>query len=518
MIKRIRIAAIVAVMICTMASFAWAAGQSGGSTAADEIPEIELMMGGWVNQPTDENDPFRAFLNETFGVDITMNNTAEFNNEILTRFATGDPPDIVHFTGTTGEAYLRQLYDEGFLVEDWNQYKSQVPGWFRNMDDNAEQYFTVDEKLIALTTAGPPNIWGWQIRKDWLATLGMDIPTTPDELLDVARAFTRNDPDNNGKDDTWAFTSSGSGKGIGEIGNYKLMWGPMDFYIADGEVSHPVIDGTEKAFLDFMRTVVNEGLVEPNWYTVSWQERKAVLFQSRLGTAWYPGVLISEFVNEGNVTVEEAVELWAHFPVPKGSAQGGKLMSPAFFDRMNTVSSKSEEDTAKFGKILALMEGVSYPSDGYFSLRFGVGIDKGKKHELPGGYTAILAGPGADRYRSSENFLGAADWGKWHSSRADFSIFTPATSPDGIPATVFGEIELNSGALAEPTYTPDARFIHLDKTVIGELDTVVAEFEYKYIVGDTDDYESFKNRWLNAGGQELLDDAKAQFKQVGLIK
>ncbi len=513
-----RLTAVAAVMFCVIGGLVWAGGQSESGAAADRIPKIELMMGGWVNQPTDENDPFRAYLNETFGVDITMNNTSEFNNEILTRFATGDPPDIVHFAGTTGEAYLRQLHEEGFLLEDWYKYKARIPDWLNYMDDNAENYFTVDGKLICLSPAGPPNIWGFQIRKDWLATLGMEIPKTPDELLEVARAFTFDDPDNNGKQDTWGLTSAGGGGGVGEIANLKLMWGPTDFYISDGEVSHYVIDGTEKAFLDFMRTAVNDGVIEPNWYTVAWNERKAVLFQAKLGTAWYPGVLVTEFVNEGAVPVEEAMKLWTHLPMPKGSARGGKLMSPAFFDRMNTVSRKAEEDTVKFDKIIRLLEGVAYPNPGYYALRWGVGIDKGVKYELPGGYTAILAGPGSERYRSAENFLGAADWGKWMSTRADFTIFTPATSVAELPATVYGEIELNNGALKEDTYPPDARFLHLDKTVVAELDTLVAEFEYKYIVGETDDYAGFEKKWRQAGGDKLLADAKAQFIELGMMK
>ena len=514
--KAIRFAAAVVATFMALANFAWASGETEG--AADQVPEIELMFGGWVNQPTDDNDPFRAYLNETFGVDIRMNNTAEFNNEILTRFATNDPPDIIKFSaGAIGEAFLTQLYEEGFLLEDWNGYASSLPTWMEYMDDYAEDYLTVDGKLTALSTAGPPNIWGFQIRKDWLANLGLEIPATADELLSVARAFTYDDPDGNGEDDTWGLTSAGRGQGVGEIQNLKLMWGPTDFYIADGEASHYVVDGTEKGFLDFMRTAVAEGVIEPNWYTIAWNERKAPLFQGVLGTAWYPGVLVTEFVNEGGRTVEESVELWTHLPMPMGRPEGGKLAAPRFFDRMFTLSGQAEEDPVKLERILALIDGVAYPNPGYYAIRWGVGIDKGVQHELPGGYTAIIAGPGPERYRSVENFLGAADWGNWMSTRADFTIFTPATSADDLPATVFSEIELNNGALAEETYAPDAYFLHLDQTLAGELDTMLAEFEYKYIVGETDDYEGFMNEWLAAGGQELLDEATAQFKSLGMI-
>ena len=42
------------------------------------------------------------------------------------------------------------------------------------------------------------------IRKDWLDNLGLEVPTTPEELLAVAEAFTYDDPDGNGVDDTYA--------------------------------------------------------------------------------------------------------------------------------------------------------------------------------------------------------------------------------------------------------------------------------------------------------------------------
>lgn len=517
MIRSVARVVCVSLFLSALTFTAWTAGQDEG-TAQDEIPQIELMFQGWVNQPTDENDPFKAWLDETFGVDITMNNTSEFNNELLTRFATDDPPDIIKFdSNATQEGYLRQLYDEGFLVEDWNAYQSKVPNWLKNMDENAKKYFTVDDKLICLCQPGPPNLYGFQIRQDWLETLGLDVPTTAAELMEVARAFTYEDPDGNGKDDTWGLTSAGAGDNIGEIANLKLMWGPTSFYIEDNEVTHFVLDGTEKAFLDFMREAVGDGIVEPNWYTISWAERKAPLFQGVLGTVWYPGVLATEFSREGNWDPDEVAKIWTHMPMPTGSADGGKLYPPAFFDRMTTVSAKAESDPVKFEKITALIDGVGYGTPGYDVLRWGVDIDNGRVVDLPGGYKAILAGPGPDRYRSVENYLGAADWGNWHSTRADFTIFTPGTTEADIPATSYKEIELNNGALAEPTYDPDYYYLHLDKTIEGEINTLLNEFEYRYITGATDDYDGFVREWLAAGGQELLDDATVQFKQIGMI-
>ena len=40
------------------------------------------------------------------------------------------------------------------------------------------------------------------VRQDWLDAVGKEVPTIIDEFYDVLVAFTKNDPDGNGKDDT----------------------------------------------------------------------------------------------------------------------------------------------------------------------------------------------------------------------------------------------------------------------------------------------------------------------------
>jgi putative aldouronate transport system substrate-binding protein len=43
------------------------------------------------------------------------------------------------------------------------------------------------------------------VRGDWLKKLNLSVPKTPDEFYEVAKAFTQNDPDGNGKNDTFGF-------------------------------------------------------------------------------------------------------------------------------------------------------------------------------------------------------------------------------------------------------------------------------------------------------------------------
>ena len=47
------------------------------------------------------------------------------------------------------------------------------------------------------------------IRQDWLDNLKLEVPTTIDELEEVMRAFTEDDPDGNGQDDTYGLGGDG---------------------------------------------------------------------------------------------------------------------------------------------------------------------------------------------------------------------------------------------------------------------------------------------------------------------
>ena len=47
------------------------------------------------------------------------------------------------------------------------------------------------------------------IRQDWLDNLGLKMPTTIEELKEVARAFTEDDPDGNGQNDTYGLAVDG---------------------------------------------------------------------------------------------------------------------------------------------------------------------------------------------------------------------------------------------------------------------------------------------------------------------
>ena len=430
-----------------------------------ETIEIELMEKGWVNTPTggNESDPYWSWLKKEFNVDLKLSNTSEFETSIIVRFASNTPPDLIAFADANT---MRSLYAQGVLMQDWNPYLDKMPTVDANIGELARRVFTQDGKLIVLPGKETANTYGFRIRKDWLDKLGLDMPTDPESLLEVARAFTFRDPDGDGKNNTFGFSSAGAGTGLGEIANLQLMWGPMNFYIKDNKVCHAVTDGNMEKFLTYLRTIHQEGIIDPDWYIQGWEQRKGQMYKGSYGILWYTGALITEIeYNTGNTG--KTAEQWVTMPMPKASEAGGKLEKGDMCSNIISVSAKAAADSDKLARIIYLMENVAYPNEGFYKLRYGDGFDYTLKdvvgEGVPSGYKCLSGEDETkDHYRSDKGVLGSADYGTW----IDVDVF---------------------------------RVIH-------------------YVLGDDDDYAAFQKRWLEGGGEKLLQTAEEQFKAFGYLQ
>jgi putative aldouronate transport system substrate-binding protein len=101
------------------------------------------------------------------------------------------------------------------------------------------------------------------IRKDWLDNLGLPIPETWDDFYTMLQAFTYNDPDGNGVNDTKGYTDVSSAS-RDWYNRAVMLNGRTEIYFNNGKW----IDGfTEPAMLEALerlRRIYQEGLVDSN--------------------------------------------------------------------------------------------------------------------------------------------------------------------------------------------------------------------------------------------------------------
>jgi len=209
------IAALSALLAaCTKESADPAPGASSGEGGAKRGQiSVSLYDRGTVPQQvgTVEKNNWTQYVNEKGPVDVKFVPIprGESVQKLNVLFASGSAPDVIH---EFDSPFRNQLYAS----------KQIMP-----VDDLIEKYSTVYKKLLQKypelkKAATKPDgkmyefgrvqrLVGFQalfIRNDWLKKLNLKVPQTTEELLQVAKAFAEQDPDGNGKKDTYGIALS----------------------------------------------------------------------------------------------------------------------------------------------------------------------------------------------------------------------------------------------------------------------------------------------------------------------
>ena len=482
----------------------------GGEAEGGSDVEIEVFITGpWTSRAPAQDDPYEAYIEQKFGGDWSLTCATEGETELVTRFNSDAAPDLIGFGNV---AQLDMIYNEGVLIDDWNVYADKIPSVLKNMgEDQIGYYTTEDGKLRALGGMPGGQIWSFMIRQDWLDNLNLEMPTNPDELLEVMKAFTFDDPDGNGVDDTYGFTSAGGGEGIGELANLVLMYGNPDFYVTDdNQVSHPILDGAYKEFLDFAKKMVDEKVIDPDWYTVGWQDRKPNLFKGIYGVCWYPPeALMMETAGGGGD--ESLATGWTVMDMCGGKLPELDLLS----DTPRSISAAAAEDSAKMDIICDFLEKTAGLSDDYLNIRFGAG-------GIDGDTMGYVRNEDGSVYAWQDDFdntvFGSSNACEWGHAVVSYPVELTVGSTEQVDIWTERAMEMKRQLMGADRWAIDYRFLNPDSTVKAEADNVKDQFTSRYILGETDDYDGFVEQWKEAGGQELLEDAEKTFKKYGLME
>ncbi|MEG0767196.1 MAG: extracellular solute-binding protein, partial [Clostridia bacterium] len=109
------------------------------------------------------------------------------------------------------------------------------------------------------------------IRKDWLKKVGLEIPTTWDAFYEVCKAFTLNDPDGNGVNDTYGLTGDSIGNlryFFSSLGHSNMNWVKQ----ADGTWTHGALMEDNIQLLELLRKMYAEGLIDPEIGSTKWEQ------------------------------------------------------------------------------------------------------------------------------------------------------------------------------------------------------------------------------------------------------
>lgn len=114
------------------------------------------------------------------------------NSSVIQNSKAGTFWDITDAFTKTDPKYVSEENPEGYVYPKLAQ-----------ADETINRNTTVDGRIYGVYRARELGRQGITFRQDWLDNLGLSVPTTIDEFEEVLRAFTEDDPDGNGVDDTY---------------------------------------------------------------------------------------------------------------------------------------------------------------------------------------------------------------------------------------------------------------------------------------------------------------------------
>jgi len=249
-----------------------------------------------------ENE-FTTYLQDRSGVKIEFDRlgstSAEGMTQIQLRIATGEElPDIVLNCGPS-RLDCWDYMEDGVMLP-LNEYIDNYGFYY---DKAVEEMTVYNPELLSSIgiyndpdgnmpmlwkySLGPGSMYDKQayINKVWLDNLGLEVPTTTDELYDVLVAFRDQDPNGNGiKDEIPMMGAANEGKGtyVPNICDIILpafvYFSPRQHLIDDGNGNITFVSITEqfREGMKYIRKLVDEGLIPDFNFTQDSAQQKAI--------------------------------------------------------------------------------------------------------------------------------------------------------------------------------------------------------------------------------------------------
>jgi len=485
-------------LLLVSAGCALGQGDANKASAAEDRPTISIMAPLHFPSPPSTDIINRIEQQTNTNVEITWVPDGVYSDKMAAALTTNSLKKAT-FVKYTDYIFMADTMRSG-VFWDIGPYLDEFEN-LRHLDHNIMKQASVDGQIYGLYTERPSSRQGIIIRQDWLEKLNLKPPSTIDELYEVLRQFTYNDPDGNGVQDTvgladrndlvyGAFKTLGSY--FGTPNNWQLDNGK---FIADFE-TQAYIDT-----MDFMRKLYDEKLINSDFAITSKDIQRNLLITGKAGV--YIGSM-----NDAQRLSTEAVTVnpKATFTLVNRieGPQGYKIWSIPNYNGLYLFSKKAVKTEEELREVLAFFD-RSMERDVANMMLYGL---EGRHYEGRNGM-AYLPEATSELRISEVNAL-------YTLMIADFSNPNVRKAAQKEPLT----------ELADRLVADNEKFLVKDPSVSlhsktydehgQELNHIITEATYNYMLGQID-LDRFKNevdRWKRSGGTKVIEELQEQYESM----
>lgn len=258
---------------------------AAGAQEEKEKPELVWLTSVQGGREPAENTLFEQEVERLTEVKVKLIKPpgSEYTTKLTTMLATGETLDIVYVGDSTMATLMEQDLFEPLTDRIMNSAvlsnSSIIPDseWDRIRYSDGEIYGVFNKfEQGTLPT----------VRADWLENLGLSEPKTLDDYYDVLKAFTFNDPDGNGKDDTYGMAI---GYTLYDISSLFGAYGVVRGYAYDerGNLYSPYATDAAIPVYEFLARIYREGILEPNFITNKSSNFRDLFMTGKAGMTFY---------------------------------------------------------------------------------------------------------------------------------------------------------------------------------------------------------------------------------------
>ncbi len=469
----------------------------GSGTAPDSANSKPVKVSVFVEgdvYPPEGGDVILEQFNELLNMDLDFQvGGTDYGTMLNVRIAGGTPPDIF----TTTKSRLNEFAKQDALL-DLEPYLDKLPNAMKQINALANiDEGRVNGKLVGLPKANYLPSHMMFIRQDWLDELGLEVPTTLEELRTVALAFTNDDPDGNNQKDTYGITGLEnfssfdpifSAFGIGRMGLFSITDNNLVY-----SSTHPFM----KDALAYLKDLQDNGALDSEFTVNKGTKHQENAFKGQAGIVYMHWAQMSN--NKQQILDINPDARWTYIETltgPGGTYNGAYGQGTSHFV---SLSKSLEKDPERLEKALEYLDFITH-GEGQLISYFG---KEGENFTLNGDQVELLPEGRQTAYAFMHQLLGRDD-----------RAYLPIKFPN--------DVEVINSAINVPRVALYNSLIPIPEEVtVSDIQRYELEEAIAFIYGrkSLDEFEQFVDTLNNTYKLPLyIQSGEAALKDLGILK
>jgi len=460
-------------------------------------------------------------LSEKFGIDIDFIATSRegMKEKLNLMISSGDIPDWWKEPSFTEyDKFLQQEVAAEIPQALIEQHMPKYINWLKRfLGEDPFKYVRKEGKIYGLPVIWDIGIDGKQLafREDWLKKVGINkTPETLEEMEVALTKFRNEDPDGNGKKDTYGITATG--EDIESM--FSSVFGAFDVYPnifreKDGKIVRGEIEPGAKQALEVLSRWYKNELIDPEFVVNKGENVEDKVLTGKIGAIeyfWWTFLPGESFLG-GEQWYDKLLKQSPGFNFatvggvkgPEG-AYGISQYNPAFASGV-MFGKQLENDQDKLIKYLQVFEATQFDPEIYEIMQFGV---KGTHWQMSDKGTVEFLPPYDDEKERRKVGLGGYSMA---GSFNDYEFQTSYTSTQDLRQ------------LAKDTRAKGTRNIDIlapfNKPIYNETQDKLKQFTLQtfidFITGrkSLNEFDDFVAEWNKIGGDKVLVEAQQVYDE-----